>query len=129
MHGLNGATLVIMGDAGDRVGDAMRRGLILVRGEAGHFAGSGMISGTIVAQDLGDHPGYGMRRGTILAGRCGAILPTFVDTGEHQLVMLRLLRRALEAIEPGLASMVPERARRLSGDMATIGKGELLLPV
>jgi formylmethanofuran dehydrogenase subunit C len=88
-----------------------------------------MISGTIVANDLGDNPGYGMRRGTIFATRCGETLPTFVDTGEHRLVMLRLLRRAIETIEPRLASILPEKVRRLSGDMATIGKGELLLPV
>ena len=87
-----------------------------------------MIAGTIVAAAVGDDPGYGMRRGTILAGRCGRLLPSFVATGTHRLVALALLRRAVSAIEPDIAAMIPDSVHRHAGDMATLGKGEILLP-
>jgi formylmethanofuran dehydrogenase subunit C len=122
--GLDGATLVIRGRAGAYLGDRMRRGLLLV-GEAGAFAGSRMIAGTIAAASVGDHPGYGMRRGTILAGAHGAIAPSFVETGTHDLVFLRLLARALRALSPVHADLAAGALKRYSGDLATLGKGEL----
>jgi formylmethanofuran dehydrogenase subunit C len=122
--GLDGATLVIRGRAGNYLGDRMRRGLLLV-GEAGAFAGSRMIAGTIAAASVGDHPGYGMRRGTILAGAHGAIAPSFVETGTHDLVFLRLLARSLRALSPAHADLATGALKRYSGDLATLGKGEL----
>lgn len=122
--GLDGATLVIRGAAGDHLGDRMRRGLILV-GAAGAHAGSRMIAGTIAAASLGDHPGYGMRRGTLLAGKVGALAPSFVETGTHDLVFLRLLARALRPLSPAHADLAAGTLTRYSGDLATLGKGEL----
>ncbi|NEU12556.1 formylmethanofuran dehydrogenase subunit C [Methylobacterium sp. BTF04] len=122
--GLDGATLVIRGTAGDHLGDRMRRGLILV-GRAGAYAGSRMIAGTIAATALGDHPGFGMRRGTILAGAAGAITPSFVETGTHDLVFLRLLARSLRPLSPAHADLAASALTRYSGDLATLGKGEL----
>ncbi|MDQ0467102.1 formylmethanofuran dehydrogenase subunit C [Labrys wisconsinensis] len=128
MAGLDGATLIIGGRAGPRLGDRMRRGLILVRGAAGDHAGARMIAGTILAPAVGRHPGIGMRRGTILTSRHGGLLPTFVETGRHDLVFLRLLRRTLDALAPDFADLVPATVRRFAGDLATLGKGEILLP-
>ncbi|UMY16923.1 formylmethanofuran dehydrogenase subunit C [Methylobacterium organophilum] len=126
--GLDGATLIVKGKAGDHLGDRMRRGLILV-GEAGAFAASRMIAGTIVAGALGDHPGYGMRRGTIVAGRHGALLPTFAETGLlDQLVYPKLLARQLARIGAPQAGLLQGGLRRYSGDLATLGKGELFTP-
>lgn len=125
--GLDGATLIIKGKAGARLGDRMRRGLILV-GEAGPHAGSRMIAGTILADALGDHPGYGMRRGTIVAGRVGALLPTFAETGASDLVYLRLLARSLTRLGAKQAELLKGTLRRYSGDLATLGKGELFTP-
>ncbi|KQP52279.1 formylmethanofuran dehydrogenase subunit C [Methylobacterium sp. Leaf106] len=122
--GLDGATLVIRGSAGDYLGDRMRRGLILV-GSAGAHAGSRMIAGTIAALSVGDHPGYGMRRGTILAGGHGALSPSFAETGTHDLVFLRLLARSLRALSPAHADLAAGALKRYSGDLATLGKGEL----
>lgn len=122
--GLDGATLVISGHAGDHLGDRMRRGLIVV-GRAGAYAGSRMIAGTIAARELGDHPGYGMRRGTILTGGHGALSPSFVETGTHDLVFLRLLARSLRTISAAHADLAAGALRRYSGDLATLGKGEL----
>jgi formylmethanofuran dehydrogenase subunit C len=74
---------------------------------------------------VGDHPGYGMRRGTILAGGHGALSPSFAETGTHDLVFLRLLARSLRALSPAHADLAAGALKRYSGDLATLGKGEL----
>ncbi|MFD0933900.1 formylmethanofuran dehydrogenase subunit C, partial [Methylobacterium trifolii] len=94
-------------------------------GDAGDMAGSRMIAGTIAARSVGDHPGYGMRRGTLVVGGHGAMSPTFVETGTHDLVFLRLLARALKRLSPEHAELIDRPLRRYSGDLATIGKGEI----
>lgn len=126
--GLDGATLVIKGKAGDHLGDRMRRGLILA-GSAGAQAASRMIAGTIVVSGtLGDHPGYGMRRGTLIAGGHGALLPTFVETGTPDLVYVRLLAQTLKRLGAAQAGLLGGTLRRYSGDLATLGKGEMFVP-
>lgn len=125
--GLDGATLIIEGKAGDHLGDRMRRGLILV-GQAGAFAASRMIAGTIVADRLGDNPGYGMRRGTLVAGAHGTLLPTFVETGTPDLVYLKLLAKLLQRMSVKQAELLKGTMRRYGGDLGTLGKGELFTP-
>ncbi len=122
--GLDGATLVIRGAAGACLGDSMRRGLIVVE-RAGAFAGARMIAGTIAAGTVGDHPGYGMRRGTLVVGGHGALMPTFVETGALDLVYLRLLAKSLRPLSARHADLLSGAPKRYSGDLATIGKGEL----
>jgi formylmethanofuran dehydrogenase subunit C len=127
MGGLDGATLVIRGHAGPRAGDRMRSGL-LIAGRAGNFAGSRMIAGTLVAGTVGDDAGYGMRRGTLLVGSHGRLVPSFVETGVHRLVIVRLLERTLRRIAPELANLARGDVLRRAGDFAVLGKGELLTP-
>lgn len=129
--GMTGGAVLVGGRAGDRAGDAMRRGLILVQGDAGEFAASRMIAGTLVVLGrCGASPGFGMKRGTLLLGaepkRC---LPTFNDAGRHELPWLRLL--AGHCARLGWTGRLPgtdgARLRRLSGDLANGGKGEVLI--
>lgn len=122
--GLDGATLIVRGTAGRHLGDRMRRGLILA-GRAGDYAGSRMIAGTIAAFGVGDSPGYGMRRGTLLVGGHGRLSPTFVETGAHDLVFLRLLAKSLAVLSPEHAELLSRPLRRYAGDLATIAKGEI----
>ncbi|MCJ2085723.1 formylmethanofuran dehydrogenase subunit C [Methylobacterium sp. E-005] len=122
--GLDGATLIIRGTAGAHLGDRMRRGTILA-GRAGALAGSRMIAGTVAALSVGDHPGLGMRRGTLLLGTHGRMAETFVETGTHDLVFLRLLAKALRGLSPEHAALLDRPLRRYSGDLATIAKGEI----
>ncbi|MBE7247866.1 MAG: formylmethanofuran dehydrogenase subunit C [Actinomycetospora chiangmaiensis] len=122
--GLDGATLIIRGTAGVHLGDRMRRGTILA-GAAGAMAGSRMIAGTLAALSAGDHPGLGMRRGTLLLGAHGRLAETFVETGTHDLVFLRLLAKALRGLSPEHAALLDRPLRRYSGDLATIAKGEI----
>ncbi|KAA2237495.1 formylmethanofuran dehydrogenase subunit C [Salinarimonas soli] len=125
--GLNGATLVVRGRAGTRLGDRMRRGLIVTDTAEDH-AGTRMIGGTIVAGTVGAAPGYAMRRGTLLVGGHGPLISGFVPTGTHRLVFARLLHGILRRLAPDLAGLAEGDLERRAGDLATLGKGELLTP-
>jgi len=128
--GMTGGIILIRGKAGARAGDRMRRGLIAIEGDAGPYLASRLFGGTIVCFGrAGDLPGYLMTRGTvIMAGGSQTVSPTFVDTGVHELVALRLIARWLisERIEGG--SLAAARLRRLVGDTAVLGKGSIFVP-
>jgi formylmethanofuran dehydrogenase subunit C len=128
--GMSGGILHVRGDVGERAGDRLRRGIILIEGRAGAYAGSRMIAGTLaIGEEAGDLPGYLMGRGTILLGR-GATLfsPTFGDCGEYELVAARLLADYIAQASAKLADLFRRPLRRLAGDLAALGKGEILLP-
>src|ERR1700674_63462 len=127
--GMRGGTVLIEGNAGDRVADQMRRGQILVRGNAGDYCASRMRAGTvIVLQDVARAPGFGMQRGTLLLARQPHLPVTFNDCGTHTFAFLRLLQKALALQGAAYAGFVPGiRVRRYAGDMATGGKGEILV--
>ncbi len=127
--GMTGGIIVIEGHAGDRVGDRMRRGTIYIRGKCGSFAGSRMVGGTIWTElGFGTEPGLLLRRGTLIGPSVERMLPTFADTGRHDLVILRILSRYMTGV---LGSLAPQplsgTVRKYAGDLATIGKGEILL--
>jgi formylmethanofuran dehydrogenase subunit C len=127
--GMAGGVIRVGGDVGDRAGDRMRRGTIVVKGRTGTAAGSRMAGGTIWSEG-GFGPGAGplMRRGTLIGPRADQMLATFVDCGEQDMVFLRLISRFVAQELGGLApAALPARVRRFAGDMAAIGKGELLL--
>ena len=128
--GMSGGLVHVRGDAGPRAGDRLRRGAILIEGRAGAYAGSRMIAGTLaIAGEAGDLPGYLMDRGTILLGRGSTLLsPTFGDCGEHDLVAARLLADYVGQASAKLAKFFRRPLRRLAGDLAALGKGEILLP-
>jgi formylmethanofuran dehydrogenase subunit C len=128
--GMSGGFLHVSGDAGERAGDRLRRGFILIEGRAGAYAGSRMIAGTLaIGGEAGDLPGYLMGRGTILLGK-GATLfsPSFGDCGEHDLVAARLLANYIAQVSAQLGNLFRRPLRRFAGDLAALGKGEILLP-
>ena len=127
--GMRGGVLLIDGNAGHEVGAAMRRGLIAVGGDAGEFAGVALVAGSIfVFGAAGPRPGAGMKRGTLaLAGGMPGLLPSFRYDCDYRPVVLSLYLRQLRA----WGFPVPDRAfggtwRRYSGDLLTLGKGEVL---
>ena len=128
--GMAGGTVVVAGNIGNRAGDKMRRGTILVKGTTGAQTGTRMVGGTIWAEGgLGADPGFMMRRGTLIAPKVERLLPTFVDCGKHDLVVARILSRYLKKeLGPLAPAPLPLFVRKIGGDMATIGKGEILLP-
>jgi len=130
-QGMRGGSIVIGGNAGDRVGDHMRRGMILIAGDAGAHCGSRMLAGTIIVSGrVGHSPGFGLKRGTLLLAHPPAQVPaTFQDAGEHELLFLTLLSKHFEREGGAFKAFVPlsNRVRRYCGDLATGGKGEMLL--
>jgi len=128
--GMSGGVLHVRGDVGARAGDRLRRGFILIGGRAGAYAGSRMIAGTLaIGGEAGDLPGYLMGRGTILLGRGATLLsPSFGDCGEHDLVAAQLLANHIGEFSGKLARLFRRPLRRWAGDLAALGKGEILLP-
>jgi formylmethanofuran dehydrogenase subunit C len=129
MAGMRGGTVIVRGDVGDRAGDRMRRGTIIIKGKAGPYAGSRMIAGTmIVGRKAGALPGFLMKRGTIILGQgCTVISPTFVDCGQHELVAMRLWAGFVDPLSKQAAALLRQPLRRLAGDMAVSGKGEIFI--
>jgi formylmethanofuran dehydrogenase subunit C len=129
MSGMRGGVVVVRGSAGERAGDRMRRGTIIIEGDAGPYAGGRMIAGTlIVLRRAGPLPGYLLKRGTlVLGGGCGALSPTFVDCGVHQLLGNRYMAAMIESYSKPAAKLMRRPLRRLAGDMAVLGKGEIFV--
>jgi formylmethanofuran dehydrogenase subunit C len=125
--GMKGGVLTIGGNAGALLGERMRRGLVVVSGDAGAYAGGRMVAGTILFQQgVGANAGFGLRRGTLIfVQEPKDLLPTFGDCGVLEFDYLRLLEHWLRANETPID--LGARARRLMGDMAVLGKGEMLI--
>jgi formylmethanofuran dehydrogenase subunit C len=128
-RGMTGGELVVRGSAGPGAGAVMRRGLLVIGKKAGDQAGIGMIAGTVVVFGAaGSDSGLWSKRGTVVA--LGRITPppTYLYACTYQPVHLRLLLTRL-----GARYGLPVRPRHLkgffhrySGDMAELGKGEIL---
>lgn len=129
-QGMLGGLVIVDGDAGDRVGDHLRRGIILVGGNAGDYCASRMLAGTIAVRGrVGALPGYAMKRGTLLLSGETELPATFNDCGTHELLFLRLFARYLTGIDTAAAPFAPhgERVHRFIGDRANNGLGEILI--
>ncbi len=129
-QGMRGGLIHVRGRAADRAADRMRRGLILIEGAAGACLGARMLAGTVIVKgSVGANPGFALRHGTLLLQSPPKELPaTYNDCGQHALPFLTLLERELHA-RGGLEAFLPlpRTVRRYCGDLATGGKGEILL--
>ena len=125
--GMKGGFLTVGGSAGALLGERMRRGLVVVGGKVGDYAGGRMIAGTLLLRGgAGRYAGYGNRRGSLIfMEKPKNILPTFNDCGVMEFDYLRILEKWLRG--QGLRIALGARARRLIGDMAVLGKGEMLI--
>ena len=129
-QGMLGGQVIVDGNAGDRVGDHMRRGMLLIGGNAGDYCGSRMLAGTIIVHGrTGTLTGYGMKRGTLLLAEKPDLPATFNDCGTHNLAFLHLLARHLASAGEAAAPFAPryERIQRFVGDLANGGVGEILV--
>lgn len=128
--GMCGGTALVKGNVGARAGDHMRRGMILVEGNAGAYCGSRMTAGTIaVMGTTGNYVGYAMRRGTILLWQKPELTATFNDCGSHTLEFLALLFNSFTNLNSKFSdsSNSFNRIQRYAGDLAEIGRGEILV--
>jgi formylmethanofuran dehydrogenase subunit C len=129
-RGANRGTIIVEGNAGREVGARARRVLIVVQGDVGEFAGAYMIAGSIIVLGrLGKRAGAGNKRGTIVAlGETPEILLTYRYECTMRPVFLRCyLRRLLDWGLPVPKAALDGDFRRYSGDVTSLGKGEILV--
>jgi len=131
--GMKGGVIIVDGDAGPRAAERMRRGIIVVGGDLGDFGGVRMIAGSLfVLGKMGARPGAGMKRGTLMAfgGLRASLLPTFAYscTCESPSFLRYYLRRLRAWGVSVPEDLMTARYRRYTGDVTTIGKGEILVP-
>jgi len=128
-RGMSGGELVVRGSAGPEVGAGMRRGLVAIGGSVAGHAGMSTIAGTVVILgDAGPSPGLWSKRGSILALGPVSIPPTYRYACTYQPTHVRVILTRLRA-RYGLP--IEERHieglyRRYSGDLAELGRGEIL---
>lgn len=129
--GMRGGVILVEGSAGIRAGERMRRGLVVIGGDAGDLAGARMVAGSLICLGrLGARPGANMKRGTLvsLGGLREGVLPTFNLACTFHPVFLRYYWLWLQQMGvPVAEQMVEGRYRRYTGDLNTIGKGEILV--
>jgi formylmethanofuran dehydrogenase subunit C len=129
-RGMTGGGLVVRGAVGAGAGGLMRRGLLAVGGTTGTHAGAGMIAGTIVAFGaLGATAGLWSKRGSIVALGDVAMPSTYRLACTYQPIHLRLVLTRLRATYglPVEGRHLTGFYRRYSGDLADLGKGEILV--
>jgi formylmethanofuran dehydrogenase subunit C len=126
---MTGGELIVHGSAGPEAGALMRRGVVAIGGGAGSHAGAGMIAGTVLAfGGFGPAAGLWSKRGSIVALGSVTVPPTYRYACTYQPLHLRVTltrlrtRYALPAEERHLTGSY----RRYSGDLADLGKGEIL---
>jgi len=127
--GMRGGTILIEGNAGSEIGSVMRRGLIAVGGSSGDFAGVSLIAGSIVLfGPAGLRIGAGMQRGTVaVLGECPPLLPSFRFDCEYRPLFLNLYLRQLRQWGfPIAPELFAATFCRYSGDLVSLGKGEIL---
>jgi formylmethanofuran dehydrogenase subunit C len=128
-RGMMGGEIVIQGTAGAETGARMRRGLVVVTGVAGAGAGKGMIAGTLVLLG-GAGPGTGrfLKRGSIVTfgdvERPATFRYACTYRPPHVALLLRYLRTRYGLDLP--ERHVTGRYERYAGDLADVGKGEIL---
>ena len=128
-RGMVGGELIVRGSAGAEAGAAMRRGLLVIGRTAGSQTGRGMIAGTVIILGAaGPDTGLWSKRGSVVA--LGKITPpeTYAYACTYQPVHLRMMFARLR----GRYNLPIRRKhftglyRRYSGDLAELGKGEIL---
>jgi formylmethanofuran dehydrogenase subunit C len=128
-RGMSGGELIIHGNAGPEAGARMRRGLIAIGGRAVANAGAMMIAGTVVVLGAAG-PGAGLwsKRGSIVALGNVFVPQTYRYDCTYQPGWLRLTLSRLR-----VAYQLPVKPRHLtgfyrrySGDLADLGRGEIL---
>jgi formylmethanofuran dehydrogenase subunit C len=128
-RGMTGGELIVHGSVGGEAGATMRRGLLAIGGSAGPRAGLGMIAGTVVLFGAADaDAGLWSKRGSVVA--LGKIVPpetyAYACTYQPVHVMIMLMRLRTTFRLPVQRKHLTGLYRRYSGDMAELGRGEIL---
>ncbi|MBI4828231.1 MAG: formylmethanofuran dehydrogenase subunit C [Nitrospinae bacterium] len=125
--GMTGGEIFVHGSAGHETGGFMRRGFIVVGGDTGDFPGLFMLAGTLlVLGQAGVRVGANMKRGSVVLTRPPErMLPSFVYNSLLRSPAVNLVMKRASAM--GFNVPMNPVFRRYSGDVNTVGKGELLV--
>jgi formylmethanofuran dehydrogenase subunit C len=128
-RGMTGGEIIVRGGAGVDAGASLRRGLIVIGGDAGERAGQRMIAGSVVVfGKAGWGAGRWTKRGSIVAlgpiERPATFRYACTYRPPHLRVTLLYLRSRYKL--PIADRYVTGRYERYSGDLAELGKGEIL---
>lgn len=128
-RGMVGGEIVITGSAGSDAGAYARRGLVAIGGNAGAGAARGMIAGTVlVCGDAASNAGIWNKRGTLVVMGAVDIGLTYRYACTYRPPIVPLILRSV-ARRFGLPMndrWITGDYRRFSGDLAELGKGEIL---
>ena len=128
-RGMLGGEIVINGSAGADAGAYARRGLVVIGGNAGPGAARGMIAGTVVVcGDAASEAGVWNKRGTLLVMGTVDVGVTYRYACTYRPPIVPLI---LRSVGKRFGLPVNDRwitgvYRRFSGDLAELGKGEIL---
>jgi formylmethanofuran dehydrogenase subunit C len=127
--GMTGGEIIVRGNAGAESGTGMRRGTIVITGTAGPRAGTSMIAGNVIVfGDADDAPGQFNKRGSIVVFGHVTVPPNYryvcTYRPPHLAVTLVYLRARRDVAVN--AAWNAGLFRRHSGDMAEVGRGEIL---
>jgi formylmethanofuran dehydrogenase subunit C len=128
-RGMTGGEIVVLGPAGAEVGVAARRGLIVVGGDVGERSARAMIAGSlIVLGSAGAGAGRWSKRGTLVVMGAVDVPATYGYACTYRPPHVRL---TLSYLRARYALPIDDRYvrglyRRYSGDLAELGKGEIL---
>ena len=128
-RGMTGGEIIVHGSAGAQTAARVRRGLVVVGGDVGPGAGHAMIAGTImVAGRLGAGAGLWSKRGSVIALGPVQIPATYQYACTYRPSYLAVLVRYLQRVRrfPIDDRFAVGRYKRWTGDVADVGKGEIL---
>jgi formylmethanofuran dehydrogenase subunit C len=128
-RGMTGGELIVRGSAGAEAGALMRRGLLVIGRSAGSQTGLGMIAGSVIILGAaGPDTGLWSKRGSVVV--LGEIVPpeTYAYACTYQPIHLRMM---LERLRKKYHLRIQRKHftglyHRYSGDLAELGKGEIL---
>jgi formylmethanofuran dehydrogenase subunit C len=128
-RGMTGGEIIVRGNAGADAAKRVRRGLVVVGGNTGASAAHAMIAGTIVVGGrLGAGAGLWSKRGSVIALGAIEIPPTYRYACTYRPPFMPVLMRYLERVRQFAfdARFAVGRYKRWTGDVADVGKGEIL---
>jgi formylmethanofuran dehydrogenase subunit C len=128
-RGMTGGEIIVRGDAGKHAGKRVRRGLIVIGGSVAEEAAHAMIAGTIlVGGRLGPGAGLWSKRGSVIALSEIEIPATYRYACTYRPPYLAVLLRYLQRVHHIAfdARFTTGRFKRWTGDIADVGKGEIL---
>ena len=127
--GMTGGEIIVNGSAGREAAARARRGLVVIGGDAGADAARAIIAGTLVVFGrTGANPGRGSKRGSIVALGGIEIPATYEYACAYQPAYMRLLLTYLQRHYGFRVEMssLDGMYNRYCGDMASLGRGEIL---